>query len=132
VPTDTTTTKPGETLAIIIGTEGPGRVEWLPSVDWNDLREQIIGGWIARLGGDFRGDHWVALCDEEGGLKRLARNPLATALARELGWPIKHPHYLLGPVIFLGLNSDPNGPEISVPASVLARAAAIGVLAVTS
>jgi len=60
---------------------------------------------------------WFAYCDEEGKLKGLPPNLLATALARAAGW--RTPDFLCGPVVFFG-PPDHDGNETDVTQEFLA------------
>jgi hypothetical protein len=75
--------------------------------------QNTVGGYIEGFYG--RSSDWHGYCNEEGKLKSLPINQLATAFARELGWPGND--VLVGDVVFLGTTSG--GSESSVPSWVL-------------
>jgi hypothetical protein len=78
-----------------------------------------LDGFIAAIGGGWleaiTGPGWSAFCDEEGKIKGLPPNTLATGAAILLGWG--HGDVLCGPVLFLG-PPDRHGNETDVPAKV--------------
>jgi hypothetical protein len=88
------------------------RVETVP-VELGVLRRLIGGGWLENV--TAPGADWHAYCDEEGKLKKLPANFLATHIAQTLGW--QHDDILCGDVIFLG--DAPGGREADVPEYVL-------------
>ena len=120
----TTTTTTG-TLALIIDADGAARMERIASTDWQTVGA-IVGGWLEEISGTYEDDAWVALCDEEGQLKRREANAEASALAREIGWRFSSHGALVGTVVFLGRAAG--GDLADVPASVADHARAIGIL----
>lgn len=80
--------------------------------------QQQVGGYIEGIGPDW--DHpaqWRGYCDEEGKVKGLAPNPVATSLAAAFGWQRLPGDVLCGPVIFLG--EDAGGDVADVPAALV-------------
>jgi hypothetical protein len=73
--------------------------------------QRVVGGYIEGIGPREMPFGWHAYCDDEGKLKGLPINQVATALALNLGWP--HGDVLCGPVLFLG--NDEEGDEADVP-----------------
>jgi hypothetical protein len=126
----TTTTTTTGTPAIVIDAEGVARLVSIPDTSWDTLRRDWIGGWIEEISGSYDGEPWVAYCDEDGTLKQLPGNAMASALARELGWRFSSHGVLVGTVMFFG--RDQRGEAASVPAPVIAHARAIGVLPATA
>jgi len=78
------------------------------------LQAAIGGGWIEGVSSAIDAD-WHAYCDEEGKLKGLPMNLVATTLAHALGWIADD--VLVGDVIFLGNGED--GAEADVPERVI-------------
>lgn len=113
----------GRVRALVVPADGPGE---LRSVEGELTALQgIVGGWLEGVGpaGDaFTTDGvpaseigWHAYCDEEGKLKSLKGNRVATMIAWSLGWPTSD--ILCGPVVFLGNGDD--GEEADVPDAVV-------------
>lgn len=79
----------------------------------------------AEVGGDIQGIYsggeapsaWSGYCDEQGKLKGLRVNEVATALALAAGWPPGD--VLCGTVVFLG-PPDSDGGETDVPGDLVA------------
>jgi hypothetical protein len=85
--------------------------------------QRHVGGYIEAVGATR---DWVAYGNEEGRLRGMAANAVATAILHELGSRIP---VVVGPVVFCGLHVvDPeNGPEeTDVPFDVLQQAAKYG------
>lgn len=78
-----------------------------------NLIPDIIGGFLEAIH-DPNGK-WHAYLDEEGKIKGLDVNPVATLVARRAGWLV--PDLLCGPVMFLGTDRAPE--EADVPQSVI-------------
>lgn len=81
----------------------------------------LNGGWLEAISGvktlpDGSVCEWSAYCDEEGKIKGLAPNRLATAVAQSLNWGADD--FLCGPVIFLGAPDD-EGEDTSIPQPIL-------------
>lgn len=72
-----------------------------------DNLQSIVGGYIEGIGGP----NFFAYCNEEGKLKGLPINPIATEVAG-----FTH-DILCGPVVFFGPTDD-EGNETDVPADV--------------
>ena len=95
------------------------RVETVDIVpDLEHLKAALGGGWLEAIRGNFDGTDWFGYCDEEGKIKGLPINHLATTLASSLGWYGAGEDYLSGPVVFVG-TVDRHGDDTSVPADVL-------------
>jgi hypothetical protein len=119
------TWREGRVRALVVPPEGPGELRWLdPTLD--ALQAVLGGGWLEGVGppGDARTftgrpvtmTPWHAYCDEEGKLKQLPVNRLATKLALLFGWPLGD--VLCGTVMFLGNGAD--GDEADVPTDIVA------------
>ena len=85
----------------------------------------LIGGFAEGLTGGAR--DWVCYVDEDGKVRAgpPPPNPVATALARALGWRggARGDDYLVGRALFLGVKGT---QEASVPGLVVAALAAAG------
>ena len=85
----------------------------------------LIGGFAEGLTGGAR--DWVCYVDEDGKVRAdpPPPNPVATALARALGWRggARGGDYLVGRALFLGVKGT---QEASVPGPVVAALAAAG------
>lgn len=93
--------------ALVIEPSGDTRQIQTPTTP--QALQELVGGWLEAI----NGDGWHAYFDEEGGMKQLDRNPLATHLLHDLGW---RGQWIVGPVVFLG--TTPSGDEADVPSSV--------------
>lgn len=111
----------GTVRALVIAPDGAGEVRAIRS-DLDDFKAAIGGGWLE--GVPLRGA--FAYCDEEGKLKRLPVNLLATVLALRLGWRRQPNDFLAGPVLFVG-PATPAGDDTDVPQAVLDEWAAVRV-----
>lgn len=85
-----------------------------------------LASFQAEVGGDLEGfgptwqagaTAWHGYCDEEGKLKGLPVNEVATRLAHAAGWPMGDA--LCGTVVFLG-PPDSGGGETDVPGGLIA------------
>ncbi len=87
---------------------------------------ELIGGDIEMVLTTF--DRIVAYCDENGKLRDLPVNRVATLLAMRLGWKPRN-DVLVGPVVFCGINDegeDTDVPErVKLELAVLAQARSI-------
>lgn len=113
----------GRVRGLVVPVDGPGELRWLdPELS---ALQAVVGGWLEGVGapgdaytvdGTPVGDvGWHAYCDEEGKLKGLPVNRLATKIALCLGW--LRGDLLCGPVVFLGNGAD--GEEADVPPLVI-------------
>ena len=96
--------------AIVIDTDGA--VKQVVLRGYTDLRDHIHG-FLAGFGPWGVGD-WYGYCDEEGKLKGLAINRVATDLANRLGRWSAGVDMLAGPVVFVGA-ADGDGNDTDVP-----------------
>lgn len=105
-------TAPARVRAVLFPGDGdPIRVVLIiPSLA---VLQALVGGWLE--GFTCIGSRVHGYCDEEGKLKGLPVNGVATSVARALGWPAGD--LLCGPVVMLG--DHPKGDESDVPAEVV-------------
>lgn len=96
---------------LVIEPSGSHRVQEIRN-DLASFRGLLDGGWLEGVGPGAGELNWFAYCDEEGKLKNLPVNAVATALAHRLRWPLGD--YLRGTVIFTG-PADAAGDNTSVP-----------------
>lgn len=90
-----------------------------------DLPPQIdaiwrtVGNWVEVIAPSRDAEHhdWRAYIDEEGRLKDLPVNHKGTKIAQESGWAGEH--YLVGPMLFVGVNSY--GNDMSIPKRFLEK-----------
>lgn len=77
--------------------------------DFPDFKayQAAVGGWVEAF--PLRGAGMVAIVNEEGKLRNLPYNPMATALAVVLGG-IASPDYIVGDMVLVG-SADRNGDE---------------------
>jgi Domain of unknown function (DUF3846) len=100
----------GKIRALVVPGDRPAYVKEFDVRDsFATLRGLLNDGYLEGI----RGDGWFAYCDEEGKLKGLPVNLLATGIARTHGWRAGD-DMLCGPVVFLG-PPDNNGDETSAP-----------------
>jgi hypothetical protein len=83
-----------------------GRVDFIDIPNRLESIIEAVGSWVEVLEPTDVKTTWRAYCDEEGWIKQLPENPLATLLVRKLGW--NNPARLVGPVLFLGVDNDGN------------------------
>jgi hypothetical protein len=97
---------------IRISAEGDVETREVTPGDLDAYRAMIDGGWLEVI----QGQGWIAFMDEEGKLKELPVNTVATMSAKYLGWSI--PDSLCGPVVFGG-TPDANGMDTEVEEHVV-------------
>jgi len=78
----------------------------------------IVGNWVEVItpARDSQVRNWLGYCDEEGRMKSLPENTVASAYANAIGW--NGQHCLVGPVLFLG--ADGSGNMLGVSAEMMA------------
>jgi hypothetical protein len=99
--------------AVIVRADGD--IEIGPVNPTLDGIKSVVGGWLEAIHptGDQYGV-WHAYVDEEGKLKGLPPNPVATGFVTGLGW--RGGDVLCGPVVILG--EDGEGEEADAPEQV--------------
>lgn len=103
------------TRVLLIPADGNASVRLVDCLDLPTLRRLLDGGYCEAV--RLADSTWTAYCDEEGKLKGLPFNAVASALAWSLGWP---PHdSLVGPVVWVGAPDD-EGDDTDVPPEVVA------------
>src|SRR5262245_34522191 len=97
-----------EVEMILVPPQGAAKVV---QVDTRSLAalQGLVGGYIEAIGGPG----WSAYLDEEGKIKGLPVNMLATYYAVKLGWVGMPNDMLVGPVLFCG-QADANGYDTPV------------------
>jgi hypothetical protein len=121
--TELTAMAPGHITGLLIDPLAGAELVAVPAT-WQGLRD-LIGGFAEGLTGGAR--DWVCYVDEDGKVRAdpPPPNPVATALARALGWRggARGDDYLVGRALFLGVEG---AQEASVPGPVVAAVAAAG------
>jgi hypothetical protein len=104
---------------VIPATTGPPYLAALaPTVE--ALQAAIGGGWLEAIA-PRTGSQWVGWIDEEGKLKGLPSNALATGICEELGWP-NVDDVLVGTVVLTGAAAP---DVVDLPHAVTERIAAL-------
>lgn len=98
--------------ALIVQPDGTTTIQ---SIDphWQSIKS-IVGGWLENVGGVM--GEWIAYGDEEGRLKSLDPNPMATAIIASAGGI---PVPVCGTVVFVGMRhvgGEDGYTEASIPA----------------
>jgi hypothetical protein len=75
------------------------------------MKALLDGGYIEAV---RFGPNCIAMCDEDGRIKNLPRNEVATMLTKLVGTP----HCLVGPVLIVG-PANQYGDETDIPAEML-------------
>jgi hypothetical protein len=110
-------------LALVIEPDGRARTLRLPAVHAVTKLNELVGGYITAIAGQFYGADWIAYVNEEGHPMGLPPNRIAGALSAALGWRFLPGDYLAGAVVFLGRKGV---NETDVPAAVLRFAETAG------
>jgi len=81
---------------LVVEPDATCRIETING-DWQSIKS-LIGGWLEAVSGVM--GHWIAYGDEEGNLKGLPQNPLATGIIMAAdGAPVPP----VGTVVFVGM-----------------------------
>jgi hypothetical protein len=87
-----------------------------------EMAKLLDGGYLEAISGIYTGTEpfidWAGYCDEEGKLKHLGVNVVATMAAVRLGWTGTGTDVLCGPVILFGAPKG-DGWEESIPSVLL-------------
>ena len=82
---------------------------------YKGMKALFNGGYVEAI---RFGPTCIAMCDEDGKMKGLARNEVATMLTTLVGTPLIGHDYLVGPVLIVG-PVDQYGDETDVPVDML-------------
>lgn len=97
--------------AVVISVDGTAKV--CEIADYDDLNA-AVGGWIEAIP---LGDNASAYINEEGKLRRLPLNPVATAIAHRKH-SIRLNDFIVGPMVIVGV-PDREGNDTDVPQSMI-------------
>lgn len=112
---------PGGTLARKTDTVEYVEVADKPSVQYNQIVEQLGGGYIEGL---TLSPTSFAYIDEDGKSKGLPPNPIATELCNQLGTGLSKVDFISGTMLIFG-PADKDGENTECPAHVFHLASAI-------
>jgi hypothetical protein len=82
---------------------------------YQGMKALFNGGYVEAI---RFGPTCIAMCDEDGKMKGLPRNEVATMLTKLVGTPLISHDYLVGPVLIVG-PVDQYGDETDVPVEML-------------
>jgi len=92
--------------AVILEPDGSGRVSTLEGYD--DIKAALNGGWLEAL---RITDDIVAYIDEEGKMKNLPPNAIATGICREMDIGLHPDDFIVGPFVLCGQKQSDDPEE---------------------